>query len=53
MMERAIELLNSFISGKKIVDIKYSPTIVVTAYSGSVPAVSVFYDSALILYEEK
>ena len=47
------EQVNSFIEGKKVADIKYNVFPVTTEYSGGVPVSMVFYDSALILYEEE
>lgn len=47
------EEINSFIKGKKVVDIKYATTFAITAYRGGIPYRQNFYDSALILYEEE
>ena len=45
------EQINSFIAGKKVIDIKYTLVPVATEYKSGVPSNIVFYDSALILYE--
>ena len=45
--------LNSFIEGKKIVDIKYATFLATLEYTGTVPTKSTVFDSALVMYEEE
>ena len=46
------EWVNEFISGKKIIDIKYQPISLPCMYQNGVPVKFDIFDRALILYEE-
>lgn len=44
--------LNDFIKDKKVVDIKYQPLFVSTAFVGGAPVKGTVFNRAMVIYEE-
>lgn len=44
--------LNDFIKDKKVVDIKYQPLFVSTAFVGGTPVKGTVFNRAMVIYEE-
>lgn len=51
-LERFESVLNDFIKDKKVVDIKYQPVYISTAFVGGTPVKGTIYNRALVIYEE-
>ena len=47
-----IDKINNFIHDKQIIDIKYQPEFVSVEFKDGVPIRGVFYESALVMYNE-
>lgn len=51
-LERFESVLNDFIKDKKVVDIKYQPVYISTAFVGGTPVKGTIYNRAMVIYEE-
>lgn len=51
-MKRFETILNDFIKDKKVVDIKYQPLFISTAFVGGTPIKGTVYNWAMVIYEE-
>lgn len=51
-LEQFESILNDFIKDKKVVDIKYQPVYISTAFVGGTPVKGTVYDRAMVIYEE-
>lgn len=51
-LERFETILNDFIKDKKVVDIKYQPLFISTAFVGGAPVKGTVFNRAMVIYEE-
>lgn len=51
-LKRFESVLNDFIKDKKVVDIKYQPLFISTAFVGGTPAKGAVFNRAMVIYEE-
>lgn len=51
-LERFETILNDFIKDRKVVDIKYQPLFISTAFVGGTPAKGAVFNRAMVIYEE-
>ena len=51
--ETISDMVNEFISDKQVIDIKYRSEFVSVEFKDRVPVRGAFYESILVMYEEK